>query len=1089
MISHLKPSWWCGVRRVVSRILMLIIVLGGSFESVAEVSSALPAGTVRYKGLVERVAFPSTPLVEEQVTVNTITVEIDRRHAPADGQSVIEIAIKLLDAKGVPINDSRYVSVSVDGGRLLFEGDLSQTIGPEPRNVDRAVRSTQLKVEEGEAYFRLLAPTNPQAVKLRITSGTAIADTTIDFLPELRSMMAIGLIEGVISKRNMTLGAINQEHMKDGFEREINHWSRDLGSGGRAAARTAFFLKGTISGQTLLTAAYDSDKDTRNHLMRDVNPERFYPVYGDSSVKGFDARSSDRLYVRIDHNKNYLLYGDFATGSGFSQATSGWSVANQRLRDLGQYNRTATGLRGHYEVDNVMANTFAIYDTLKQVVEEYPGNGTSGPFAVRNSNAVENSEKIEIIVRDKNQLGLIKQIKPLTRFADYTFEPFSGRILFTLPIATLTPDGDPQFFRITYETDLGGQSFWVVGADGQVKINNYLALGGALIDDTNPLSPYRLSSVNASAKLGENTSLVLEFAQAQSTLYSAAGEVFATPSGSAGELESKIRGNAGRLELIHSDERVNLRAYVVRTDTGFNNPAASLMGGKGEAGIRANLKASDLINVFGEVIRSEDRVLGAVRQGQQLGLAYQVSDQLTLNAALTHTREDTLLPATAQISSNTALLGSGMGSTGGFFGGSQAVPPVGSTLNTTASQLTQPLEATTVKAGAQYKATERFNVNAELERGVVGNNQTRLVLGSEYQLTEQVRLYDRFETQRGLASAYSLNPADSSTSFIAGVSSNYMPGGNLFSEYRARDATAMGSSRVRDMALATGERHTWNVDDGIVATTGVEYLKILQGNTQNALALSAGLDYSVDPLWRASTKLEYRRLFQNPVVAASQGQNQWLSTTSFARKLDRDWTLLLRNYLLFSQKNYNASGLASGNALQDRAQIGFAWRPTDNNRYNALARYEFKVVNDQSQLNGDNYRTHIVSLHGDYHPSRPWWMTARIAGKATTDFTLPVDSQLYEAWLLSGRVVYDVNQDWDVGVLLSTLNSPQGGSNQYAYGTEVGYLLTKNLWASAGYNLMGFTDRDLSGADYTARGAYLRLRFKFDENTFKSGGS
>jgi hypothetical protein len=48
-------------------------------------------------------------------------------------------------------------------------------------------------------------------------------------------------------------------------------------------------------------------------------------------------------------------------------------------------------------------------------------------------------------------------------------------------------------------------------------------------------------------------------------------------------------------------------------------------------------------------------------------------------------------------------------------------------------------------------------------------------------------------------------------------------------------------------------------------------------------------------------------------------------------------------------------------------------------------------------------------------------------------------------------------------------------------GAEVGHLLKDNLWLSAGYNVTGFHDRDLSAENYTDRGAYLRVRFKFDE--------
>jgi hypothetical protein len=48
----------------------------------------------------------------------------------------------------------------------------------------------------------------------------------------------------------------------------------------------------------------------------------------------------------------------------------------------------------------------------------------------------------------------------------------------------------------------------------------------------------------------------------------------------------------------------------------------------------------------------------------------------------------------------------------------------------------------------------------------------------------------------------------------------------------------------------------------------------------------------------------------------------------------------------------------------------------------------------------------------------------------------------------------------------------------------MGYLVATNLWVSAGYNFTGYKDADLAGADYTARGPYVRLRYKFDETVF-----
>ena len=93
----------------------------------------------------------------------------------------------------------------------------------------------------------------------------------------------------------------------------------------------------------------------------------------------------------------------------------------------------------------------------------------------------------------------------------------------------------------------------------------------------------------------------------------------------------------------------------------------------------------------------------------------------------------------------------------------------------------------------------------------------------------------------------------------------------------------------------------------------------------------------------------------------------------------------------------------------------------------------------------------------------------------------------YRAWLASGRLIHDLSERWDLGLQLSLMrgqaSGQSGASWQRSVGVEVGYLVQSNLWLSAGYNASGFRDRDLS-SDYTARGAYLRLRFKFDADLF-----
>jgi predicted porin len=368
----------------------------------------------------------------------------------------------------------------------------------------------------------------------------------------------------------------------------------------------------------------------------------------------------------------------------------------------------------------------------------------------------------------------------------------------------------------------------------------------------------------------------------------------------------------------------------------------------------------------------------------------------------------------------------------------------------------------------------------EIEAGT--NGQNRWGAGANYQINERSRLYARYEQRTGLGSASSLNPSDRANSFVAGVDNTFASGPTVYSEFRMRDSLSSDTALARDMQLGSGVRNTWNYAPGVTYTAGAEYLRILNGINRDAFAINGGIDYSVDPLWRTSARLEYRRVFNDNATVVDDTQDQYLSTVSLARKIDRDWTLLARNYLLY-QNNHSA-----GTRLEDRFQIGAAWRPVDHNRWNALARYEFKTVRDAattSAVPGDNYRAHIVSLHSDYHPTRPWWFNGRAAAKMTTDKTLPSGQQDYSAYLLGGRATYEVTEKWDVGVMTSLIYSPQGLSRQWAQGAEVGYLVQTNLWLSLGVNWRGFSDRELTGSDYTNRGVYVRLRYKFDGEVLK----
>ena len=179
----------------------------------------------------------------------------------------------------------------------------------------------------------------------------------------------------------------------------------------------------------------------------------------------------------LDKGLSYLLYGDYTTADP------------NPARSLSQYSRSLPGLRAHYEEGAVVANAYAARQSLTQVVDEFPARGVSGPYGVSKSDGIVGSEKIEILVRDRNQPSIILKATQLTRFLDYEFEPFNGQILFRAPVPSVDDQLNPVSIRVTYEVDRGGKQFMVIGGDVALKLSDKLTVGVSARQGQQPRCP------------------------------------------------------------------------------------------------------------------------------------------------------------------------------------------------------------------------------------------------------------------------------------------------------------------------------------------------------------------------------------------------------------------------------------------------------------------------------------------------------------------------------------------------------------------------------------------------------------------------
>jgi hypothetical protein len=678
-----------------------------------------------------------------------------------------------------------------------------------------------------------------------------------------------------------------------------------------------------------------------------------------------------------------------------------------------------TGLQEHFANKRLNLTGFASYDSLKQVVEELLANGTSGPFTLANPNGIENSEKVEVLTRDRNQPSVILDIKELARFADYEFEPFTGQLLLKAPLPSLDSSLNPLSIRVTYEVNQGGERFWVGGGTGQVKLNKFLQVGGTFVDDSNPQDPSKLFGVNTRLALPNKTAFNAEFAGTDHVLEGI--------------------GLGYRFEMQHDGEKLKSKAYFSRTDQDFDNPTSIINKGRGESGIKASYAIGHGMRLLGEFIRTEDVTIGGVQQGGEIALEKSLPGNIQTRFGFRHA-EETAIPAS-----------------------NASIGTTPNEINTLESKFSMPVP--------HFK---RLTATADYEQDVSESDKRVLAFGANYQFWEKGRLYFRQEVISSLGDVYSLNPLQHRNTTQIGIDSTYFKDAHVFSEYRIRDEL-----NGRDAEAAIGLRNNWHIAHGLTANTSVESVRslnnVLNGASVNSLALTGALEYTAHENWKASARTEWR---------GSTNGDSILNTLGFAARLSDSWTFLGRNII----SDITTKGATQSRHIQDRLQAGFALRDFERNRWNALAMMELKSDSDNSQpTNALKTKVGIFSTAANYQITAPFTLSGRYAAKWNLDTNTGLASSAVTQ-LLGARGTWDLGKRWDFGVSTSTLYSMGANSRQYGLGAEIGYRLISNMWVSTGYNISGFRDDDLTGENVTRRGAFVRMRFKFDENIFGPRG-
>ncbi|HMS03295.1 MAG TPA: hypothetical protein PKE51_09985, partial [Gemmatimonadaceae bacterium] len=780
-------------------------------------------------------------------------------------------------------------------------------------------------------------------------------------------------------------GTVRLGGLDDGFEESLRDIATERDSGRvRAGARGALLVAGDVGSMGRLTLAFDSERDPLRTQFRDITPESGFSVFGDASLRVFDAQSQERLYVRLDRGASFLRYGDFAT------------PRSDERRMLLAYDRSLTGLSAHAEGARGVLNVFAANNALRQQVDELPGRGLSGPYYLSRPSALINSERVELVTRDRNQPAIILRSEPMRRFEQYVIEPGTGRLLFRAPVPSLDANLNPVFIRVSYEVEQTTGSFLTYGGEGTARLGTQLEVGAFAVRDENPLDAQTLLGASASATLGRGTLLMAEVARSMTGI-------------------DDVEGTAWRLELRHTSTRLDGRVFAVQGDSTFGNRSSTFLAGRTELGARGRLTLGAQTRLLGEALRTEDLRTG----GQRDGVLLAVERQLTRTFA-------------AEVGYRWADQ-NGAAVTPFFGGGLDAPSAVGPTSVTNA--LT-PLsfQAARLRLSGRLPQSERSLLFAEYEHGLDASGARRGAVGGEYRLFDRARLYLRHEWLSATEGPFALAQGQDQQNTVFGIDADYLRNGQLFSEYRARDAF-----NGRDAEASIGLRNRWPIATGVVANTSFERVTPLVGTMDGtAFAITSALEFTRSPLWKGTARLEWR---------TSPAGDNLLGSLGYARKLSRDWSMLGRS--LWDQ-------LANGD-VRGRSQLGLAWRQTDRNRVNALFRFENRL--DQADALGaptDRSMANVLAALLNVQPAPALTLSLRYAGKAATDRREGISARTV-SHLVMGRSIVELTDRFDLGLIGSVTGDADLSERRYGVGTELGVVVRRNLRLAGGYNLFGFT--------------------------------
>jgi uncharacterized repeat protein (TIGR01451 family) len=483
----------------------------------------------------------------------------------ADGRTHPVIAVRMIDSSGKPARPGTQGAYRVQAPyRSWWEVESLN----DNKLVAVGTREPTFKVDaDGVAHLELEPTTQAGTAIIRLRfSERRQQEIRVWLEPQARDWILVGLTENTAAYQTIS------DNMQSAAD-------AGLQEGYASDGRVAFFAKGAIRGDYLLTAAYDSARQhdvEKDRLLGAVEPNRFYTLYGDATEQRFEAATSRKLFIKLERRQFAALFGDFETGL--------------TLTELTRYSRTFTGFKSDYAGEHFGYSAFAAESEQGYVKDELQGDGTSGLYRLSRRPLILNSDKIRLEVRDRFRSEVVVESRPLTSFIDYSIDYLNGTLFFKQPVPSRDANFNPVFIVAEYEVLNGGAAQVTGGGRAAVKLaNDSIEIGTTYLQEGAATGDSRIAGTDLRWQIGPATELRAEMARGESDdpLRAASADAYLT-------------------EVTHVSERLDTRAYVREQEAGFGvGQQAGSESGTRKVGIDGRYRLTDRFSIEGETYRQE----------------------------------------------------------------------------------------------------------------------------------------------------------------------------------------------------------------------------------------------------------------------------------------------------------------------------------------------------------------------------------------------------------------------------------------------------------------------------------------------------